>query len=259
MTRFYKGLWLVFITIFALSCSDDDESLPLPTADFALDQAVVEVGVPVLFDNRSLNAARYEWVVGEGSDPITDISPSITFETPGTVTVTLTAFTQDEQSISTSQDITVRQRALRALFVNNFPVLNSTGTTWDPDEAGVDSLADVIIALRPEGSQDAERLLLTPLVNNAQAPLFFTLNSQGDSFILTDETWDLSVEDFDGDDLNNATGDDFELMVGFGFNPVDAPTIKSDDGMSGIISIVIPIGDPPNQQLLDIDLTFELE
>ena len=258
MTRFYKGLWLVFITIFALSCSDDDESLPLPTADFALDQAVVEVGVPVLFDNRSLNAARYEWVVGEGSDPITDISPTITFETPGTVTVTLTAFTQDEQSISTSQDITVRQRALRALIVNNFPVLNN-GAGWDPDEAGVDSLADIIVALRPQGSQDAQRLLVTPLVINAQTPFGFVVNNpQAGSFILTDESWELSVEDFDGDDLNNATGEDFELIAGLVFNPIEAPTIKTNDGMSGRISIAIPI-ETAQDQLLDIDLAFDLE
>ena len=255
MTRFYKSLWFVILAIIVFSCSDDEDPLPVPTVDFRVGAQEVEVGIPVMFDNLTTNAARYEWDFGDGSDPITDISPSITFTTPGMVTVTLRAFTQDEQVDSVSRDVVVKQRILTRLTINNFPELNGD-VGWDPEEVTVDSMADVILQLFPLDSPEPDEIVITQLVDNATAPFGFNVNPDAARFVLTDETWVMILDDFDGTDLNTATQEDFERIAVLEFNPVQGPTIRTIDGSGGFVSI-IAVG--PTLGLLDIDLVFELE
>lgn len=255
MTRFYKSLWFVFLAIIVFSCSDDEDPLPVPAVDFRVDAQEVEVGIPVMFDNLSTNAARYEWDFGDGSDPITDISPSVTFTTPGTVTVTLRAFTEDEQADSVSREVVVKERILTGLTINNFPELNGD-VGWDPEEVTVDSMADVILQLFPLDSPQPDEIVFTPLVENATAPFGFNINLDVARIVLTDETWGLLIEDFDGTDITMATQEDFETIVGLEFNPVQGPTIRTDDGTGGFVSI---IAFDATLGLLDVDLSFQLE
>ena len=255
MTRFYKSLWFVFVAIFALSCSDDD-SLPLPTAAFEVQPAEIEVGVPVMFDNLSINAARYEWDFGDGLDPITDISPSVTFTTPGSVTVTLKAFTADEQFVETSQEITVKERILTGIFVNIYPETNADAA-WDPDETGVDSLADIIVQLLPADSPEDDQVVVAGPFNNLTAPFSISINPDNNRIVLTDEEWRFVIIDFDGEDIANATNDDFVTISGVEFDQLQAPTVKNDEGDAGFISLRVV--NQAVQGLLDVDLTFRLE
>ena len=56
------GIWASLLLVFA--CSDDETPFPTPTVNFMTDPAVPEVGVPIMFENLTINAARYEWDFG---------------------------------------------------------------------------------------------------------------------------------------------------------------------------------------------------
>ncbi len=255
MTRLYKSLWLVVLAIFILSCKDDDP-LPMAVADFSVDPAVIEVGLPVMFDNLSTNAARYEWDFGDGQDPITDISPSITFTSAGTATVTLRAFTQDEQMSEKSMDITVRERVLTAISVITYPITND-GVAWDDGETGVDTLADVVLLLQPAESPSPDETVLIGPLDNFTAPAGFTINLDVARIVLGNEDWVFIADDFDGVDINNATADDFERITGVQFNPISVPAIKNEAGDAGSISV--QFFDSDVNGLVQLDLGFRLE
>ncbi|MDN5202379.1 PKD domain-containing protein [Fulvivirgaceae bacterium BMA10] len=256
MTRFYKSLWVIVLAIFALSCKDD-EPLPLPIVDFSIDPPVVEVGVPVMFDNLSTNASRYEWDFGDGQDPITDISPSVTFTSAGTVTVTLTAFTEDGQSVEASKEVTVRERVLTGIFVNVFPETNG-GEGWDPDTVGVDTAADIVVQLFPENSTDPNDAFVAGIFANIdQGPFGLNVDPAVQRIVLTDEDWLFFLLDFDGEDPATATNDDFITISGVRFNPIQVATFKSDDGTTGFVSVQVV--DQSTNDVLDIDLGFRLE
>lgn len=133
--KYTRSLWIVALAALAFACGEDDP-LPRSTVDFI--NKIAEVGRPVMFDNLSLNADRYEWTFSDGqtSDAI---SPTITFDGPGAIKVVLKAFTKDNQVDSVVRDITIRQRFLVAYSVKAFP-MDSLGTdglkyAWDKDEA----------------------------------------------------------------------------------------------------------------------------
>ena len=78
---------LALLTIFS-SCQKE------PIASFTVSSTSVNVDEIVSFSNTSIDAYRYEWDFGDGSTA-TYSSPKHTYNTAGTYTVTLTAFSKN--------------------------------------------------------------------------------------------------------------------------------------------------------------------
>ncbi|MCB9236565.1 MAG: PKD domain-containing protein [Cyclobacteriaceae bacterium] len=254
--KFARSLWMVALAALAFACSEDDP-LPRATVDFTNETA--EVGRPVMFDNLTLNADHYEWTFGNG-ETSTDISPTVTFNDPGPVNVVLKAFTKDGQVDSVSREITIRQRFLVAYSVKSFPQ-DSLGFPWDKDAATEedkrpDLLVDFIV------NKSNADLTEEDINNSLLGPIFFNAKGQDVSntvtfdLILTDEPWAFVLRDWDGADENKITLDDpFSLVMGATFNPVQAPSIRNEDGTGGNFSIT---GFNSSDQFIDITFFYEL-
>lgn len=256
MIRLFKPLWIVTLVVVGFACSEDDP-LPRSTVDFST--GIPEVGIPVKFDNLSLNADRYEWRFGDGQSS-DQISPLITFNEPGPVEVVLKAFTKDGQVDSLVRNITIRQRVLIGYSVNIYPTKNGD-SAWDPDETGDNVFPDILIQLLvdKDNPTDAEldNALFDGIFNNVSSSNF----SRGEGstgfqedIILTDEDWGFALFDFDDGNPDITTDDDFEFMAGVLFNPVQSLTAKTSDGTAGVVSIIFS----DDTFTLDFDLIFEL-
>ncbi len=93
-TKLFKSIWLpitvlTLLTIFS-GCQKE------PTASFTVSSTSIEVGESVSFTNISADAANYEWDFGDENTSST-VSPTHTYNTAGTYTVTLTAFSKNEK------------------------------------------------------------------------------------------------------------------------------------------------------------------
>jgi len=103
--KMHKSIWLsvmvlTFLTIFS-SCQKE------PTASFTVSSASVNVGEIVAFTNTSTDGDSYEWDFGDAGTS-TSVSPTHTYNTAGTYTVTLTAFSKNEKkSDKATESITV--------------------------------------------------------------------------------------------------------------------------------------------------------
>jgi len=256
MIRAFKSLWIVALIGIVFSCNEDDP-LPIPTIDFT--NPLAEVGVPVMFDNLTTNADRYEWRFSDGQSS-DQISPSITFDTPGNVEVVLRAFTKDGQVDSLVRNITIRQRVLVGYAVNIFPTKNADAE-WDPAEAGDEVYPDILIQLIVDkdspSEAEFENALFDGIFNNTDVSNFS--RGEGDTgfqedIVLTNEDWGFALFDFDDGNPDITTDDDFEFMAGVVFNPVEGLTFKNSTGDAGVVSVFFT--DPTFT--LDFDLYFEL-
>jgi len=255
MTKVYKFIGIISLLFIMVSCNEEDPLLPLPEVNFTTDPEILEVGKEVLFENLTTKASTYKWDFGDGQTS-TEISPTITYDQSGTYTVMLVAFTDDNQSDSLSREIEVGERVMTALGINSIPYVNGDGEDWDDPTGLPDSTKypDLIVALGPQS--DPTRLLITPpLFDLAPAVLAagigFTLNSGGDPYILTDEDWELTFIDFDGDDIENPEESDFEIMEVITFNPVIIPTGSVNEDGEGFIQISIA--------QYSVDILFQIE
>ncbi len=256
MNPSFRSLWIVAFAVLTIACSEDDP-LPLATVDFKTDPAVVEVGLPVMFDNLSLNADRYEWQVG--TEVLTDISPEIIFSTPGNFEIVLRAFTKDNQVDSIVKTVSVKQRYLTDYLVKSFPK-DSLDFDWDKDEVlDEDKLPDVLVVISVNKSsptaEEIENSVLGPIFLNASNQ--DVSNTVSNNVILTNESWYIALSDWDGldPDAISLQNDPFSDMVFATFNPVQAPSIKSADGLAGYFSLT---GLDADDNFIDIDFFFEL-
>ena len=249
------GIWASLLLVFA--CSDDETPLPTPLVSFTIDPAIPEVGVPVMFENLTTNAASYEWDFG-GALTSDETSPTVIFETPGNVTVTLRAFTQDGQVDSTSQTINIRQRVVTGYFVNIFPVTDE-GEDWDPTEPDSAKFADIVVQLIADNAANLDNAIFEGTFRDiSEAPFSRAVGDTGfpTNVTLTNEGWSFALFDLDpGVDPDDPADDELVPMIGVGFNPVTFPVVvKFDDG-TGFISIFFADGD----NLIDVDISFELQ
>jgi PKD repeat protein len=254
MIRFYKLVGVLGLLVFIIGCSDEDPLLPLPELNFTTDPEIVEVGVEVTFQNLTLNASSYSWDFGDGQTS-TAISPKITYEESGSYTVTLVAFTDDNQSDSLSREIDVGERVMTDLIINSISFVNTDGEDWDDPTGLPDSTKypDFVLFLGPE--DDFERMTSTypPIVDLApfELPIVFSLDPGGDPFVLTNEDWVLEMYDFDGADIENPQNEDFEVMEGATFNPVTLSTSAVREDGTGFIQIAFG--------QYAIDIRFEIQ
>jgi len=254
MNKIYKFLGLAMVILYLAGCNDEDPKLPLPTIDFSTDPAILEVGKPVKFNNLTTNASSYQWNFGDGQTS-TQVSPTITYDESGTYTVTLTAFTDDNQSDSVSQNLTVGERVMTGISINSIPFINLDGEDWDDPAGKPDSTKypDFILVLGPK--DDPSRIIATPpIVDLApfELPVGFNINPDGDPYVLTNETWELTFIDSDGEDPANPSGDgDLEFMNVITFNPVTIPTGTVTETGEGFVQISIGT--------YSVDLYFQVE
>jgi len=248
MNKVYKSLSLILFVLLGFACSDDDP-LPVPIVDFFLDPGVAEVGVPVMFDNYTTNADNYEWDFGDGQ-VFTDISPTITFASPGDVTVTLRAYTQDNQVDSVSKTFRVHERVATGYILSVFPPFDVAGP-WDPDEQGIDQLPDLVMQMAPDDPNNQSGFVDGIYTNRANGPISAGI----DPMVLSDEDWSFIVFDFDGD-IDDVQPEDLTYMIGAQFNPLQAATFKNDQEDAGFISVFLQ---DSNGAVLDVDVTFELQ
>ena len=253
MNKLYRLLSIFLFSFIISSCSDDPVPFPLPNVDFFLDPPVVEVGVPVMFDNVTTNADRYEWDFGTGS-VVTDISPTVTFSSAGPVTVTLRAYTQDNQVDSLVQQFDVLERVLTGYVLNVFPATNGE-VAWDPNEAGAEQLPDLVMQFLPDDPNNTEGFVDGVYTNRNAGPIGLTIDPNSNRVVLSDEDWTFVLFDFDGD-INDIQPEDLEPMIGAQFNPLQAATFKNEAGDAGFITVLLV---DSGGNVLDVDFTFELQ
>lgn len=252
--KLVRQAWIVVLVALAFACSEDD---PLPRATVNFSNDIAEVGRPVMFDNLTTNADRYEWRFGN-SQTSEEISPTITFSSPGSVQVTLKAFTKDGQVDSVSKTVNILQRYLVSYAVKSFPS-DSLGFDWDKDEvADEDKLPDVLVLFIAD-----EEFTEETVANSVFGPVF--LNAKGQDIgnvvdndvILTDQDWYLELSDWDGTnpDAISFANDPFSVIVAASFNPVQIPSKKDSDGLGGSFSIT---GFDSEDHFVDIEFFYEL-
>lgn len=254
MTKFYRLVGIFSLFILVMGCNNEDPLLPLPEVNFETDPEIIEVGRPVKFQNLTTNASSFQWNFGDGQTS-TQMSPTITYEEAGSFTVKLVAFTEDNQSDSISRQIDVGERVMTAIAVNSIPFINPDGNDWDDPTGLPDSTKypDFILFMGPPS--DLDKLIATPpIVDLApfELPIGFTLNP-GDPYVLTDEEWELTFVDFDGDlgSQDPPVESDFEIMEIITFNPVQLPTGDVNEDGEGFIQVSI------NQY--SVDIYFQIE
>lgn len=103
----------IFVSLILVSCEKT------PTASFTTDTDEPEVGKPVLFNNNSHNADRFEWDFGDGyvSD---ERSPAHSFSSTGSFDVTLTAFSKGGHSDMASLTVTIMVPTLLVIEVREY-------------------------------------------------------------------------------------------------------------------------------------------
>ncbi len=66
-----------------------------PVASFTASKIAVEINETITFTNTSKDGDSYEWDFGDGSTKSTENSPSYSYSSPGSYTVTLTVFSKN--------------------------------------------------------------------------------------------------------------------------------------------------------------------
>jgi len=252
MGKIYKLTLLSFLVVFSVSCSDD-EKLPKPEISFTTDKEVVEINVPVTFNNTTTNSSSFSWDFGDGQTS-EETSPSIIYEDPGTYTVTLVATTDDNQTEESSIQLDVGERKLFDVVIETLSFVNNDGLDWDdvmPDSASF-KFPDFWFILGPNNDPNFDLTissggLIIPDLSPNQLAVGFSLN---DGLPLTDETWSVAFLDFDGADLDDIQSDDpSELMSLIEFNPIQ--DADPDENGEGSIEI--------SQGLYSVEITFKIE
>ena len=86
-------LYISMLTLLLTSCTKK------PEANFTLSKTFFHIGDTILFNNKSLNASKYEWSFGDGVTS-TDESPSHAFASSDTFLVSLKAYDISGENIS---------------------------------------------------------------------------------------------------------------------------------------------------------------
>ncbi|MBT8185577.1 MAG: spondin domain-containing protein [Eudoraea sp.] len=131
-----KLSFLILSAVLLTGCTSDDApstQVTIPAANFTSSTTTIAAGGTVTFTNTSLNASSYQWLF-PGGDPNTssEENPTVTYNTPGVFSVTLTAVNSagDDNTITLSQYITVEEAedptmaTYNVTFVGNWSAAN---------------------------------------------------------------------------------------------------------------------------------------
>ncbi len=131
-TSFYSLFLILFISL--ASCSEEKETPePLSQAVFSQDRNVVELNEVVTFSNASLNATRYEWDFGNGQTS-TAANVTVSYPKPGTYTVSLISYNNQNIASTTNTTVKVGERYLTGIKVNSINFSKKFGGAWDVND-----------------------------------------------------------------------------------------------------------------------------
>ncbi len=137
MKKRFIGLCAVLITACTSDNGPGENQTPDPVANFAASATTVDAGSSITFTNGSLNATTYLWLF-PGGDPntSTDKDPVVTYNTPGSFTVTLTAANDEgkDNTITVSQYITVEEPPLATMATYNVTFVGNWSATNHPTD-----------------------------------------------------------------------------------------------------------------------------
>ncbi len=227
------------VVIFITSCSETDP-LPISKADFTISSIAPEVGMPVKFENLSLNASSYTWDYGDGTTDSLIIAPEHTYDEAGSYAVKLTAYTEDGQMSEAIKDVDVGQRYLTGMFIINIDMNDPEGIPWDEDGSG----PDVLFQLGPNDATVLDDLSFVYIdslnVGQFNVPIGITTNDLvPDDYLLLDKDYFILLEEIDT--VDNAP--QFRTMAELIFNPIFVPedndfyTISKREDKTGDITI----------------------
>jgi PKD repeat protein len=237
---FTKLLPVSLLAIAALfySC-DETDPLPISEAKFEINTMAPEVGLPVIFENQSLNSSLYAWDFGDGNTDSLTVAPEHTYETPGTYMVTLKAYTEDGQSSQESKELTVGERFLTGMYIVSIDMEDPEGNPWDADGSG----PDVLFQLGPTDATVLEDLAFVFIdslnVGQFSTPIGITTDDiLQDDFKLQNKDFFILLEEIDT--VNNEA--QFTPMVELTFNPIvqEDEFITVTKRADGTGDIVIP-------------------
>jgi PKD repeat protein len=125
--------------VLIAACSNDSgpatDPMPNPMANFSASATTVDAGSSITFTNGSLNATTYLWLF-PGGDPnsSTDEDPTVTYNTPGSFTVTLTAANDEgeDNTLTVSQYITVEEPPLATMATYNVTFVGNWNSSNHP-------------------------------------------------------------------------------------------------------------------------------
>ena len=207
---------LVGIVISLSACKKDDP-LPISTSAFGVISVAPEVDVPIKFENLSYNSARYKWDFGDGTFDSINVAPTHTYDTPGNYSVTLTAYTKDNQQSQSVQDIDVGQRYLTGMYIVNINMKDPDGNPWDSDGSG----PDVLFQLGPTDATSLDDLSFVYIdslnVGQFKTPIGISTDDLvPQNYKLTNKEFFILLEEIDT--VNNQA--EFQTMAEITFNPV---------------------------------------
>lgn len=109
------------ITLFVTNGTNSDTKtvnvnvMDVASADFTADNTTISAGESVTFTNLSVNASTYYWTfTGGNPSTSTDVNPTVTYETPGTYSVTLFAAGENSSDSKT-----------KTAYINVLPVTSA--------------------------------------------------------------------------------------------------------------------------------------
>ena len=109
------------ITLFVTNGTNSDTKtvnvnvMDVASADFTADNTTISAGESVTFTNLSVNASTYYWTfTGGNPSTSTDVNPTVTYETPGTYSVTLFAAGENSSDSET-----------KTAYINVLPVTSA--------------------------------------------------------------------------------------------------------------------------------------
>ena len=93
MRKVKKLIFVLSLPLLIFSCSEENK-LPAPVVSFSADKNILEVGVPVTFNNTTTNAETYEWDFGDGSRRTVYNKDTLLhyYQSPGSFRVQLRAY-----------------------------------------------------------------------------------------------------------------------------------------------------------------------
>lgn len=203
--------------VISLSACNEEDPLPISTSEFEIVSVAPEVDVPVKFENLSLNASRYKWGFGDGTFDSLNVAPSHTYDAPGPYTVSLTAYTEDNQQSQSVQDIDVGERFLTGMYIINIDMNDPEGNPWDADGSG----PDVLFQLGPSDATSLDDLSFV-LIDSLNVGQFGTpIGISTDDLVpanykLTNKGFFILLEEIDS--VGNEA--EFVSMAEVTFNPV---------------------------------------
>lgn len=224
---------VVSFAMIVAACKDDDP-LPASISDFDVANTVIEAWHPVKFRNKSVNAATFEWDFGDGEFS-TEVSPSHTFDAPGTYDVTLTAITEDGQESIAVIPVEVGQRFLIGIDILRFPDLNPEGNN-----------PNLALLFVPSNAQDLVpgEFYISPILENIGKNPDFQFPyeipwDQDDVIPVTNQSYDFILFD-----VNLETETD-TFLNGVGFNPVTRPgfllSVRNNQSSADVAMYKIPV------------------